>query len=203
MKRFDAILDIMQYIDDQIVICNIGFPSRELYEIKDRSKNFYMLGSMGLASSIGLGLAIAKDNDFNNSNNINENNSKKSNEKIIVFDGDGSVLMNMGSLVTIFNQNPKNFILIVFDNGCYGSTGNQCTYAQNVDLLEVAKSIGFKNCYNYDDIDFKDILLKNEGSIFIHYKILPGNANSPIIDLSPEYIKNRFMDSLNSSNIKK
>lgn len=208
MKRFDAIADIMQYIEDEIVICNIGFPSRELYQIKDRAKNFYMLGSMGLASSIGLGLAISKDTNFNQNNkNIqfdqntqeiqNTQDIQNIDEKVIVFEGDGSVLMNLGSLVTIFNQNPKNFILIVFDNGCYGSTGNQCTYAQNVDLLEVAKSIGFKNFYDYKDIDFKDILNNNqEESIFIHYKILPGNADSPIIDLSPEDIKNRFLNAI-------
>ena len=123
MERFDGIKDIMNYITDEIVVCNIGFPSRELYQIKDRAKNFYMLGSMGLTSSIGLGLAMAKESSEQDENN--ENNS----EKIIVFDGDGSVLMNMGSLVTIFNQNPKNLILVLFDNGCYGSTGNQCTYA--------------------------------------------------------------------------
>ena len=181
MKRFDGIKDVMKHIeDDEIIVCNIGFPSRELYEIKDRFKNFYMLGSMGLASSIGLGLAISKVK-----------------EKVIVFDGDGSILMNLGSLVTIFNQNPKNLILIVFDNGCYGSTGNQCTYAQNVNLLEIAKSIGFKNSYDYNEIDFKDILKKEEeNSIFIHYKVLPGNANSPIIDMDPEKIKNRFIESL-------
>lgn len=180
MKRFDGIKDVMKHINDEIIVCNIGFPSRELYEIKDRSKNFYMLGSMGLASSIGLGLAISKNK-----------------KKVIVFDGDGSVLMNLGSLATIFNQNPKNFILIVFDNGCYGSTGNQCTYAQNVNLLEVAKSIGFKNSYDYNEINFKDILKKEQESpVFLHYKILPGNADSPIIDISPEDIKNRFMTSI-------
>ncbi|KZX17674.1 3D-(3,5/4)-trihydroxycyclohexane-1,2-dione hydrolase [Methanobrevibacter cuticularis] len=179
MKRFDGIKNVMMHIEDEIVICNIGFPSRELYQIKDRDSNFYMLGSMGLASSIGLGLAMSQ------------------NKKVIVFDGDGSILMNLGSLVTIFSQNPKNLILIVFDNCCYGSTGNQCTYTQNVDLLEIAKSIGFKNSYNYDNINFKDILsTKQEDSVFIHYKILPGNADSPIIDLTPEQIKNRFMNAI-------
>lgn len=191
MERFDGIKDIMNYVNDEIIVCNIGFPSRELYEIKDRAKNFYMLGSMGLASSIGLGLAMAKDNEENKENKENKN------EKIIVFDGDGSVLMNMGSLVTMFNQNPKNLIFIVFDNVCYGSTGNQCTYAQNVDLLEVAKAIGFKECYRYEDIDFGDILAKTqENSIFIHYKILPGNADSPIIDMSPDEIRNRFLEAI-------
>lgn len=180
MKRFDGIKDVMNHIKDEIIICNIGFPSRELYEIKDRSKNFYMLGSMGLASSIGLGLAISKTK-----------------EKVIIFDGDGSILMNLGSLVTVFNQNPNNLILIIFDNGCYGSTGNQCTYAQDVNLLEVAKSIGFKNSYEYNEVDFKDILKnEQENSVFIHYKLLPGNADSPIINITPEEIKNRFMKSI-------
>jgi len=180
MKRFDGIKNVMEHIEDEIIVCNIGFPSRELYEIRDRAKNFYMLGSMGLASSIGLGLAISKIE-----------------EKVVIFDGDGSLLMNLGSLVTVFNQNPSNFIWIVFDNGCYGSTGNQCTYAQNVNLLEVAKSIGFKNSYDYEKIDFKEILKnKQDNPVFIHYKILPGNADSPIIDLSPEKIKNRFMESI-------
>jgi len=188
MERFDGIKDIMNYVNDEIIVCNIGFPSRELYQIKDRAKNFYMLGSMGLASSIGLGLAMARDD---------ENNKENKNEKVIVFDGDGSVLMNMGSLVTIFNQNPKNLILVVFDNGCYGSTGNQCTYAENVDLLEVAKGIGFKDCYRYENIDFGDILAKTqENSIFIHYKILPGNADSPIIDMGPDEIRNRFLEAI-------
>ena len=59
MARYEAIKDIMEHVDEELVICNIGFPSRELYEIDDRSKNFYMIGSMGLASSIGLGLAIS------------------------------------------------------------------------------------------------------------------------------------------------
>jgi sulfopyruvate decarboxylase subunit beta len=197
MKRFEAIQDIMTHIKDEIIVCNIGFPSRELYQIKDRAKNFYMLGSMGLASSIGLGLAMAKFSHVNEFNNVGK--TEKTNEKIIVFDGDGSILMNLGSLVTIFNQNPKNFILIVFDNGCYGSTGNQCTYAQNINLLELAESIGFENCYNYHEINFKDILRNEQkNSIFIHYKIDPGNYDSPIIDLSPEDIKNRFLKAINN-----
>ena len=62
MKRRDAIAKIMSAIDDELVLCNIGFPSRELYDIDDRNENFYMIGSMGLVSSIGLGLALAKPN---------------------------------------------------------------------------------------------------------------------------------------------
>lgn len=179
MARREAIQDIMKYIDEELVICNIGFPSRELYDIKDRNENFYMIGSMGLASSIGFGLALAKPN-----------------EKVVVIDGDGSLLMNMGSLVTIFANNPSNLTWIVIDNGAYGSTGNQDTYAQKIDLVDVAKGIGFKNSYNFKDINLKEIINNNEDANFIVYKTDAGNSTAPIIDLDPITIKERFMKSI-------
>ncbi|WP_407391729.1 sulfopyruvate decarboxylase subunit beta [Methanobrevibacter sp.] len=178
MARYEAIEDIMKNIDDEIVVCNIGFPSRELYEINDRDRNFYMIGSMGLASSIGLGLALAKPD-----------------EDIVVIDGDGSLLMNMGSLVTIFANNPKNLTWIVIDNGAYGSTGNQDTYAQVIDLVEIAEGVGFKNSYNFKDIDLKEII-KSDDSSFIVYETEAGNSTAPIIDLTPVEIKKRFMNSI-------
>ena len=178
MARYEAIKDIMKDIEDEVVICNIGFPSRELYEIDDRDKNFYMIGSMGLASSIGFGLALAKPN-----------------EDIVVIDGDGSLLMNMGSLVTIFANNPSNLTWIVIDNGAYGSTGNQDTYAQAIDLVDIAKSVGFENSYDFNDIDLKEVF-ESENASFIVYKTEPGNSKAPIIDLSPIEIKERFMKSI-------
>ena len=178
MARFEAIYEIMEYIDDELIICNIGFPSRELYEIEDRSENFYMIGSMGLASSIGLGLALAKPNS-----------------NVVIIDGDGSLLMNMGSLVTVFANNPSNLTWIVIDNGAYGSTGNQDTYAQVIDLVDVAKGVGFKNSFNFEDINLKDIIRSDDAS-FIVYRTEAGNSNAPIIDLDPITIKERFMKSI-------
>ncbi len=178
MARFEAIYEIMEYIDDELVICNIGFPSRELYEINDRDENFYMIGSMGLASSIGFGLAMARPD-----------------KDIVVIDGDGSLLMNMGSLVTIFANNPRNLTWIVIDNGAYGSTGNQDTYAQKLDLVEIAKSVGFKNSYDFKDINLKEIIGSDDAS-FIVYHTEPGNSKAPIIDLDPITIKKRFMEAI-------
>ena len=178
MQRRDAIEKIMESIDDELIVCNIGFPSRELYEIDDRSKNFYMIGSMGLASSIGLGLALAKPN-----------------KNIVVIDGDGSLLMNMGSLVTIFANNPSNLTWIVIDNGAYGSTGNQDTYAQMIDLVDVAKGVGFENSHNFEDINLKNVM-HNENASFVVYKTEAGNSTAPIIDLDPITIKERFMKSI-------
>lgn len=176
MERIEAIKIITESLNDELVICNIGFPSRELYAVKDSPTHFYMLGSMGMASSIGLGLALS------------------SKRKIVVFDGDGSVLMNMGTFVTIFSQNPENLILVVFDNQCYGSTGSQCTYTTKIDLLKVAKSVGFKNSFVFEDeINFKEVL-DSEGPVFVHMKVKPGNADVSVIDMGPEEIKTRFME---------
>lgn len=180
MARREAIVDIMDKIDDEIVVCNIGFPSRELYDIDDRDKNFYMIGSMGLASSIGFGLALARPD-----------------KDVVVIDGDGSLLMNMGSLVTVFANNPRNLTWIVIDNGAYGSTGNQDTYAQVIDLCEIAKSVGFKNSFKFEEIDLSEVI-KSDDASFIVYDTEPGNSKAPIIDLDPLTIKNRFMDSINS-----
>lgn len=178
MERIDAIKRITQQLDDELVICNIGFPSRELYTVKDSSTHFYMLGSMGMASSIGLGLALAQK------------------RKVVALDGDGSLLMNLGSLVTIYNQDPDNFILVLLDNGCYGSTGSQCTYATTVDLSRVAEAVGFKNVFSFKgDVDLKEVL-KVDGPVFVHVKVEVGNADVPVIDMEPEEIKERFMENL-------
>ena len=178
MARREAIEDIMECIDDELIVCNIGFPSRELYDIEDRNENFYMIGSMGLASSIGLGLALSRPD-----------------KDVVVIDGDGSLLMNMGSLVTVFANNPRNLTWIVIDNGAYGSTGNQDTYAQVVNLVDIARGVGFKNSYDFRDVDLKEFI-KSEDASFIVYYTEAGNSKAPIIDLDPVAIRDRFMDSI-------
>lgn len=173
LKRKDALENIMKSIDDELIIANIGFPSRELYDIKDRDETFYMIGSMGLVSSIGLGVALRTD------------------KKVVIIDGDGAFLMNMGSVVTVIKQNPKNLTWIVINNGAYGSTGNQETYAKDLDLTKIAESVGF-NAYDFNDINLKNIINKEECS-FVNYSVRPGNAKASIIPFSPIEIKDRFM----------
>lgn len=175
MQRRDAINKIMDSIDDEAIICNIGFPSRELYDILDREENFYMIGSMGLASSIGLGLALSKPN-----------------RDIVVIDGDGALLMNMGSLVTVNAHKPKNLTWIVINNGAYGSTGNQETYAKDLNLAKIAASVGLKS-YDFTQIDLKE-KIKDDECNFIEFRCEPGNSTAPIIEMTPESIKKRFME---------
>ena len=178
MKRYDVIKKIIHSLDDEIIVCNLGAPSRELFSIKDRDENFYMLGSMGLCSSIAFGIAISKPR-----------------KKVICIDGDGSILMNLGSLSTIANNNPNNLILIVIDNSSYGSTGDQKTYTSNKTKLEIiAKGAGFESIRVIDKEEQITPILESLrlGCHFILIKTQPGNAQVENVPLLPEEIKERF-----------
>lgn len=182
MKRFDAIKRIVEIVNDEILVCNIGAPSRELFNIRDRDKNFYMLGSMGLVSSIAFGIAIAKPN-----------------RNVWCIDGDGSLLMNLGSLSTIGNSQPDNYTLIVIDNGVYGSTGDQITHTSNKTKLEIiAKGAGFESITvisnEYDIVPTLKGLGK--GCHFVKIKVSPGNAQVKNVPLNPEQLKYRFIKSI-------
>ena len=178
MKRIEAIALAAEAAAAQkaLLICNIGFTSRELFSVKDRPENFYMLGSMGLASSIGLGLALAC-----------------AERKVMVLDGDGSVLMNLGTLATIAHYAPQNYLLVILDNGCYGSTGSQptCTHL-GTDLFALAKAAGVKKVGLVERAeDLAPALLGHEVVVIV--KVEGGNAPVPIIGLSPKEIIERFI----------
>lgn len=183
MKRYDAIGEIIKILDrNTFVICNLGVPSKELFNLQDREENFYMLGSMGLVSSVGLGLAIAQED-----------------RKIIAIDGDGSILMNLGSLSTIAYTKPANYTLIVIDNGVYGSTGNQKTHTQfNTHLDIIAEGAGFESITKV--LEKKEIVpcLKGlgKGPHFILIRVKAGNKKFTSIPIHPVEIKSRFMNSL-------
>lgn len=184
MRRFDAIRRIMSSVTDELIVCNIGAPSRELFNIKDRDENFYMLGSMGLVSSIAFGIAISKPK-----------------RNVWGIDGDGALLMNLGSLSTIANNQLNNLTLIVIDNGTYGSTGNQKTYTSKKTKLEtIAEGAGFESITVIDNEN--DIIPKlNElglGCHFVKIIVAPGNAQVENIPLNPEDIKNRFLKSISN-----
>ncbi len=180
MRRIDAIALAAEAAEagGALLVCNIGFPSRELYAVRDRPENFYMLGSMGLASSIGLGLALARPD-----------------KKVIVLDGDGSVLMNLGTLATIAAAWPQNYLLVILDNCCYGSTGSQptCTHL-GTDLAAMAEAAGVRMVKTANSPEELRQELSGEGVLVV--KVEPHNADVPTIDLQPENIIDRFMQSL-------
>ncbi|ADC69181.1 thiamine pyrophosphate protein domain protein TPP-binding protein [Methanocaldococcus sp. FS406-22] len=182
-KRIEIIKKIVENIGEkEIIVSNIGIPSKELYYVKDRERNFYMLGSMGLASSIGLGLALNCE------------------DKVIVIDGDGSILMNLGSLSTIGYMNPKNYILVIIDNSAYGSTGNQKTHtSKNTNLEEIAKGCGLDAITTESleefEKEFKKALNEEKCKVIIA-KAIPYNEKCPNIEIPPVVLKYRFMEAI-------
>jgi|TARA_B100001750_G_scaffold191307_1_gene161687 thiamine pyrophosphate-dependent acetolactate synthase large subunit-like protein len=180
--RKEAVSIAVEKIGNQHIVSANGFISRDIFEICDKNSNFYMIGSMGLASSIGLGLAIK--------------NTKK---KIFVFDGDGNILMNLGSLVTIGMTQPKNLVHVIFDNGSHESTGGQPTATNKIQLNKIAKSVNYKVFQVKTKKQLVKILQKIKlitGPIMIIVKIEKSRVVSTRVNIEPTEIKNRFMDSL-------
>lgn len=179
MIRSEVLKEIAPILRDQLVVCNIGIPSQELHAIDDQPTNFYMLGTMGLASSIGLGLALAQD------------------KNVIAIDGDGSVLTNLGTLPTIANNAAGNFVLLIVDNGSYGSTGDQPTYAgMRTSLAKVAEACGCEcvvECQAEDTGRVLQEALDGDQMTIIVCKCESGNAKMPVITMDPVVIKDRFM----------
>ncbi|MFH1327485.1 MAG: thiamine pyrophosphate-dependent enzyme [Candidatus Bathyarchaeota archaeon] len=182
MKRFKAIEVIVNSLNgNELIISTTGLISRELHSVKDSPSFFYMLGSMGLASSIGLGLALSAP--------------KKT---VLVIDGDGSLLMNLGSLATIGNKAPKNFVQIVLDNSSYESTGGQPSSSSTIKLQKVALAAGFRNVKVTTTpqtlAQILRCLLGSTGPSFVLVKVEKGRENVPRIPYGPELIKNRFIE---------
>lgn len=126
MERRDVIAALCRRITDEPIVANLGPASFDLYTAGDRDANLYTIGSMGLVSSIGLGIALAVPD-----------------RKAYVLDGDGSLLMNLGSLATIARQRPPNLVHIVLDNHVWGETGGQPSHTSTgTDLAAVARGAG-------------------------------------------------------------
>ena len=132
LTREDAIICCAKTIDpDSIVISTTGLASRELFEFRSRNKmghhrDFLTVGGMGHANQIALGLAITNMD-----------------RRIYCFDGDGAVLMHMGSMATIGQSNCKNFVHILFNNGVHGSVGGQPTVGFDVNFCKIADGCGY------------------------------------------------------------
>ncbi len=184
MIRKEAISLAVEQIGEQPIISANGFISRDLCEVCDKNSNFYMIGSMGLASSIGLGLAL-----------------KNPKRRFFIFDGDGNILMNLGSLTTIGKLKPKNFIHIIFDNSIHESTGSQPTNSDVIDIKKIAAACNYSHVYTVSDKNnfLKTIhkIKKLKGPILILVKIQQNKQiKSERIKISPIKIKERFMKSI-------
>jgi len=190
MKRYEAIEAITESLKgDELVISANGLISRELFTIKDSPRNFYMLGSMGLASSIAFGLAFSLPN-----------------KKVVVIDGDGNILMNLGSLAIIGHFAPENLIHIVLDNEMHASTGGQPTVSNTVRLEKVAHAAGYRTAKKVSTsedlhVAVKEVLNTTEGPSFVLVKIEKGEKEVPRVSHEPTHIKSRFKEAMGNGEI--
>ena len=178
MHRFSATERLLEHIGDLPVVANLGPTTDELWHAGHRDRNFYTYGSMGLCSSIALGMALSSD------------------EKVISLDGDGSLLMNMGAIATIGRESPKNLIVIVWDNEQWGQTGHQASHtAFGTDLEGVAKGCGIdKTATVSDEEELESALmqaLEEDGPWFIVAKIVE-EEYLPVAPNEPEATLYRF-----------
>lgn len=185
MNRKEAIETVISSIDTtDVVVSTTGLISRELFEGFDSDRNIYVPGSMGLVSSIGLGLAVSLPK-----------------KKVVVIDGDASLLMNLGSIVTIGNRKPGNLLHIVVDNGVYGSCSEEKSMSDSACLDKLASDVGYQYlCVASSQDDLRcAIMAFRKGPGFILAKIEPGGRRDFRRPLNLVQIKDRFMSFLHQS----
>ena len=160
-----------------------GYICRESFSLGDRPQNFYMIGSMGMASAIGLGLALARPH-----------------HRAVIFDGDGNLLMNLGILAQVGARRPSNLIHCVFDNGVYGSTGNQASLSHQVRLDRLAVAAGYRTAVAVTAAGEVEsamhAALASDGPHFILVKVTREEAEAPRIPFTPAEIRDRFRASV-------
>ena len=143
-----------------------GYIGRAGCAARDREESFYMIGSMGLASSIGLGVALAQPR-----------------RRVLVLDGDGNVLMNLGALATIAAVAPPNLLHVCFDNGAHASTGGQPTVSDRVPLDQLARAAGYRSVSRVESQDAlvaeAPAFLAREGPAFLLVRVALGPAGPP------------------------
>lgn len=184
MNRLEAMTILAPMLEkDDVVISANGYISRDLCHLSDRRSNFYMIGSMGLASSIGVGVALGNPR-----------------RRVIVFDGDGNILMNLGSLVVVGAVRPVNFYHVVLDNESHESTGGQPTYSKNVDLAGIASLSGYNRALRVEQQSELEptwaSFLGATGPNFLLIKISKGGTPSPRVPHSTTVIRDRFASAL-------
>ena len=179
MHRFSATKMLLNQIGDLPVVANLGPTTDELWHAGQRDRNFYTYGSMGLCSSIALGMALSCEG------------------RVVSLDGDGSLLMNMGTIATIGREKPANLLIVVWDNEQWAQTGFQASHtAFNTDLEEVAQGCGIvKTATVWDEEELATVFaqaLEEDGPWFIVAKIQEEDEYMPVSPVEPEMTLHRF-----------
>ena len=185
LSRFEALRAAVSALTTEPVVHANGYICRESFAVKDRIENFYMIGSMGMASAIGLGVALAAPD-----------------RPTVVFDGDGNLLMNLGILPMVGGGpvmgrgRPHNLVHVVFDNALYGSTGNQASPSRAVGLHHIARAACNESATAVAAADERHAAVAaavaGGGPSFILARVTGEEQPAPRIPYAPEEIRDRF-----------
>ncbi len=184
LQRRPVVTKILESRKDELLITGLGAPTWDVASVSDHPNNFYLWGGMGGAVSTGLGLALAKPE-----------------RRVLVFTGDGEMLMGLGSLATVAVQKPKNFAVIVLDNERYGETGMQKTAtASGVDLSLVARGVGFhiaRTIWTEDELsEASNEIYSAHGPVFYNIKVQPSDDPMVLPEKDGLTMKHRFKEQL-------
>lgn len=183
VSRLAAITAARKPLGTEPIIHANGYICRESFAVGDRPQNFYMIGSMGLASAIGLGLSLARPQT-----------------PTVIFDGDGNLLMNFGIVAMVGGLRPRHLVHVVFDNEVYGSTGNQASPSRGVRLDHVAAAAGYRTSVavtEAGDVERSvQQALAADGPHFVLAKVTAEEADVPRIPFAPVEIRDRFRSSV-------
>ena len=168
MSREEAIQTVAAALGEKdCIVSTTGMISRELFEYRaainqGHERDFLTVGSMGHASQIALGIALAQPE-----------------RRVWCFDGDGAAIMHMGSMAIVANKAPKNYVHIVFNNGAHDSVGGQPTVGLKIDLPAVAKAVGYKNAFSVENkedlLECLKALRLIEGPVLLQVCVKKGN----------------------------
>ena len=190
MSREEAIQTVASELGEKdCIVSTTGMISRELFEFHEskgqgHERDFLTVGSMGHASQIALGIALAQPE-----------------RRVWCFDGDGATIMHMGSMAIVADKKPKNFVHVVFNNGAHDSVGGQPTVGLKINLPSIAKAVGYKLAISVDNKEELENRLSNlaaqEGPVLVEVKVKKGNRK----DLgrpttTPQENKNALMEFL-------
>jgi thiamine pyrophosphate-dependent acetolactate synthase large subunit-like protein len=184
MNRFDITKRMVALLrNEEAVVGGIGYTNFDLWAAGQRPQNFYMLGSMGLAVPIGMGVALAQPQ-----------------RKVIALEGDGSILMQLGSLATVAARKQKNLAIVIMDNGAYQITGGQKALSdEGADIVAIARGCGLtQSVWAADESAFEELIalsLKEDGPWLIGCRI---DSGKPVdtTERDPPLIRDRFMRGL-------
>jgi phosphonopyruvate decarboxylase len=181
--RAEALQAIQRAVEpEDIVIATTGYTGRELYACDDRPNQLYVVGSMGCASSLGLGMAWARPD-----------------RRVVVIDGDGAMLMRLGALATLAYERPANLVHVLLDNEAHESTGGQSTVSHSMDLAGVAASCGYESVARITTSEELATLLKDRtpGLRFVSLKTRRGVPDDlPRPTVTPREVARRIAKTL-------